>query len=257
MRANRTLQRLRDRQIVVGTMIAECAAPEVVRALARAGFDFVIVDNEHGAFDLEANAGMYRAARTTEMELLVRVPDAQYHLIARTLDAGADGVMVPRVEAAEQARRAVAAIKYPPAGQRGCSQRANHTDQAPEPLREYTEHLNAHTMVIVQIETRAGVERADEIAAVPGVDVALIGPADLSVSLGVPGEIEHPLMEEAIGHVLAAAQRAGAAAGIHWSDAAFVSKWKQRGMRCLMYSTEMGFLADGAQAGAAAIRGPQ
>ena len=254
MKANRTRRLLREGHTVLGTMIGECALPEVVWTLARAGFDFIVVDNEHAPFDLATNAALYRAARATAMEMLVRVPDVQYHLIARTLDAGADGVMVPRIETPEQARQVIEAVKYPPAGRRGCAQRSIHTDLEPISLGQYTDHLNANTMIILQLETRAAIERADEILAVEGVDVALIGPADLSVSLGVAGEIEHPLMEENIGRVLAAAERAGIASGIHWADPAIVKKWRDRGMRCLMYSWEMGFLADGARAAVAEIR---
>ena len=255
MKSNRTKQLLADGQTVVGTMIGEWGALEVVRTLAQAGFDFVIVDNEHAPFSLDCNAQLYRAARTTEMDMLVRVPDAQYHLIARTLDAGADGIMVPRVETPEQAREVVAAVKYPPVGRRGCATRPIYTDLQPVPIKDYVAHLNANTMIILQLETGIACERAEEILAVPGVDVALIGPADLSVSLGVPGEIEHPLMEENIGRVVAAAASAGVASGIHWKVPDIIRKWKARGMRCLMHSGELGFLAAGAKAGVEEIRG--
>jgi 2-keto-3-deoxy-L-rhamnonate aldolase RhmA len=255
MRTNHTQRLLREGHTVLGTMIGEWGAPEVVRTLARAGFDFVVVDNEHAPFDLQTNCALYRAARTTAMDMLVRVPDAQYHLIARTLDAGADGVMVPRIETPEQARQVLDAVKYPPIGRRGCATRPIHTDLEPVALGDYAAHLNANTMVILQLETKAAVERADDILGVPGIDAALIGPADLSVSLGVPGEIEHPLMEDHIARVVEAAQRAGVASGIHWANADIVKHWMQRGMRCIMYSWEMGFLTAGAQAAVTEIRG--
>jgi len=255
MKANRTLRLLREGRTVLGTMIGECSSAEVVRTLAGAGFDFIIVDNEHAPFTLEDNARMYRAARSVGIDLLVRVPDAQYHLIARTLDAGADGVMAPRIETPEQARQAIAAVKYPPRGRRGCAMRAIHTDLEPVSLGAYTEHLNANTMIILQLETRAAIDRADEILAVEGIDVVLIGPADLSVSLGVPGEIAHPLMEQYIGKVVDAAAHAGVASGIHWGDAGIVKQWRDRGMRCIMYSSEMSFLAAGARAAVAEMRG--
>jgi len=255
MKTNRTLALLREGKTALGTMIGECGAADVVGTLARAGFDFIIVDNEHAPFSLEDNARMYRAAKAVGIDLLVRVPDAQYHLIARTLDAGADGIMAPRIETPEQARAAIAAVKYPPVGRRGCATRGIHTDLEPVALGAYTQHMNANTMVILQLETRAAIDRADEILAVPGADVALIGPADLSVSLGVPGEIGHALMEQYIGKVVAAAERAGVASGIHWGDAGVVKKWRDRGMRCLMYSSEMGFLSGGARAAVAEMRG--
>jgi len=254
MKTNRTLALLRAGEMVLGTMIGECALPEVAWTLARAGFDFIIADNEHAPFDLETNSRLYCAARATALDMLVRVPDAQYHLIARTLDAGADGVMVPRIETPEQARAVIEAVKYPPVGRRGAATRAIHTDHQPVSLGQYTDHLNANTMVILQLETRAAVDRADEILAVEGVDVALVGPADLSVSLAVPGEIEHPLMEQYIGKVVDAAAKAGVASGIHWADGRIVKKWRDRGMRCLMYASEMAFLGDGARAASAEMR---
>lgn len=246
MRESKLKAKLRSGQPVLGTMIMDLPLPEVVRAIGRAGFDFVIVDNEHAPTSLERNVGLYREAQACGLDLLVRVPDAEYHLIARTLDAGADGVMVPRVETAEQAQAAVAAAKYPPQGRRGCGQRPVYTQGLPVPLDEYTSHLNANTTVIIQVESVQAVADIGRLARVPGVDVALIGPADLTISLGVPGQVEHELMLQAVARVAAGCREAGIASGIHWSDPAYLRRAQQAGMSVIMCQTDLGLFAQGA-----------
>lgn len=246
MKESTLKSKLAGQQAVVGTMISELACPEVVRALARAGFDFVMVDQEHGPTSLERLAPLYREAAATGVDLLVRVPDAQYHLIARTLDAGADGVMVPRVETVEQAQLAAAATKYPPLGRRGCGQRPLYTGQEPVPVPDYLEHMNRNTTLFVQIESRAALGRLDQILAVPGIDVALMGPADLSISLGVPGQAQDPQMLAAQERLVGTCGRAGVAAGIHWGDRDYLLAAYQAGMRVIMCGNDLGFFASGA-----------
>ena len=222
----------------IGTMIAQFSAPEVGRIIASAGFEFVVIDNEHGAFSLESNLQIIMAARPTGLVSLVRVPDAEYHLIARTLDAGAEGVMVPRVETREAVEQIVAAVKYPPLGQRGYGLRAIHTDRQPVKVGEAAAHMNDNTLIIIQIESRVAGEAIEDLVSVPGVDVALIGPADLSISLGVPGEMEHPAMVEAMQRVVEACNEHGVAAGAHLPTVEAWKPWVERGMRCLLCSTD-------------------
>jgi 2-keto-3-deoxy-L-rhamnonate aldolase RhmA len=226
----------------IGTMIAQFAEPEIGRILAAAGFEFVVIDNEHGAFTLESNLQITIAARPTGLVTVVRVPDAEYHLIARTLDSGAEGVMVPRVETREAVERIVAAVKYPPLGRRGYGLRA---------MPDAIAHVNDNTLIIIQIETLAAVEAIDDLASVPGVDVALIGPADLSISLGVPGQFEHPKMVDAIQRVIDGCKRHGVAAGAHLPTVEAWKPWVKRGMRCLLCSTDENLLES---AGAQTVR---
>lgn len=249
MRENALQAKLHSGATVIGTMISELPCPEVVRAVARAGFDFVVVDNEHGPITLDRDLELYREAKAAGLPMLVRVPDARYDLIARTLDAGADGIMVPRVETAEAARVAVDAAKYPPVGHRGCGQRPVYTEQAAVPLKEYIEHLNRNTTVMLQIESQTALDNLAEIVGTPGVDIALIGPADLSISLGVPGDLASPQMQAAIRRVAEVSNAAGVAGGIHWADAAVLRQAHEAGMRCLMHWGDLGFLGYGMAAG--------
>jgi 2-dehydro-3-deoxyglucarate aldolase/4-hydroxy-2-oxoheptanedioate aldolase len=255
MKANKTKQILRQGGTAVGTMVADFRSPEVAAVLASAGFDFLIIDNEHGPYDLETDHEIIRHARKCGIDAFVRVPDAQYHLIARTLDIGAEGVMVPRVEERATVEEIVAAVKYPPVGRRGYGVRSIITDREPVSMPEAIEFLNANTLIIIQIETARAVENVADLVSVPGVDVALIGPADLSVSLGVPGESEHPKMIEAIQRVVDACQKAGVAASAHLGSVEQLGFWHQRGMRCLVCSTDSGFMHAAARECASALRG--
>jgi 2-keto-3-deoxy-L-rhamnonate aldolase RhmA len=238
MKVNTVKEALKRGEPVVGTMVMECRTPEMGRLLAAAGFDFMIIDTEHSPHTTETVIDMIRAARGCGLTSLVRVPDALYTLIARTLDIGAEGVMVPRVERVETVREVVASVKYPPLGRRGWGVRAIHTDRAPVGVKETIAHLNENSLVIIQIESEEAIDRIEELVGVAGVDVALVGPADLSISLGVAGEFGHPKMVEAMGRVVAACEKAGAAAGAHLMEVEQVKEWMDRGMRCLICSTD-------------------
>jgi 2-keto-3-deoxy-L-rhamnonate aldolase RhmA len=229
----------------IGTMVCDTRTPALARALAVAGFDFFILDTEHGSYSLETVSDLMQMARLSGITPIVRVPDFNYPFIARTLDAGAMGVMVPRVKTRAQVEQIVAAAKYPPMGERGMMNARTNTDYRGMSIKEYGTRANAETMVIVQIETREAVEDIDAILAVPGVDAALMGPADLSVSLGTM-EITHPKVTEYIQRVLDAAVRRGLPAGTHVGDLGMLKQWRDRGMRLLMYSYDFGLMMESA-----------
>src|SRR5437016_4824611 len=150
LKPNKVKQALRRGEPVLGTMLSEARSPGFVWMLANAGFDFVFIDMEHGTYDLSTAADLIKVARLANIVPLVRVPDLAYHLAAAALDAGAMGLMLPRVERREQVEQFVSFIKYPPAGVRGASARRGHTDYGhAEPL-ELVRHMNEHTLVILQ-----------------------------------------------------------------------------------------------------------
>ncbi|MCS6840607.1 MAG: aldolase/citrate lyase family protein [Roseiflexus sp.] len=243
---NHMKQALKNGQPVYGTMLVESASTAYVVMLAHAGYDFICIDMEHGVYDLGEVAGMIRVARLAGLTPLVRIPDLAYDLVARTLDAGAMGIMLPRVETVEQAQTLVRYIKYPPEGVRGAAAGRGHTDYRSVGPRDLVRHMNEHTLVVVQIERVEAVQRADDLFAVPGVDVGLIGPFDLTISLGA-ASMTDPEVEAAIEQVLAAAQRAGIRCGIHSNDPQQVAKWKQRGMTMLMSGSDAQFFSSGAR----------
>ena len=253
MRDNKVRTTLKRGEAVVGTMVQEMRSPAIALLLADAGCDFMFIDMEHGAYTIETVADMIKVARLAGIVPLVRVPDGLYHLIARVLDAGAMGVMVPRVETREAVERAVAALRYPPLGQRGCSTGKGSSDYQRVPLWEHTRHANDNVLAVMQIERRAAVDHIDDLLSVPGVDVALVGPADLTVSLGAPSP-QDPVVQAAIQKVVDAGRRHGVATGIHLRDADQLKAWRDRGMTMLICSTEVDFIRNGARAAVSALR---
>jgi 2-keto-3-deoxy-L-rhamnonate aldolase RhmA len=228
--------------VQLGTGFGQLRSPEIPRLLAAAGFQWAFLDTEHGGFDLETVQDICRVSALCGLSPIVRVADLQYALVARALDCGADGVIFPRVESPELLERAIGWTKFPPAGMRGYGLTATQVEYQPLTFSQIIEHVNANTMVVLQIETRKALEAREELLAVPGIDAVMIGPADLSISLGVPGEFQHPIMVEAMEAVRDSCNRRGIAPGTQTRSAALARFWKERGMRFLGCSNETGML---------------
>ena len=257
MTKNTAKARLREGGTAVGTMVSEMWTEEVAYVLAAAGFDFLVIDTEHGSADTESLQRISRGARSAGIAPLVRVPDIGYPFIARALDAGALGVMVPHVETAADAREIVRCVKYPPVGERGFGLRSAVTDYRGPSVADAIAWSNAETMIMAQVESRRCLDHLDEIAAVPEIDVLLIGPTDLSISLGVPGQMLHPTMLEAYRHVVATATRHSRVAGIHPSDIKVVQQGRDLGMRLLMYASDVRLLLGAGRQAVEALRPPR
>ncbi len=234
--------RLRAGETLIGTMVQEVRTPAIAQILKQVGFDFFMLDMEHGAYTLETAAEIIRAARLAGIAPLVRVAGPQYELIGRILDQGAVGVMLPRVERPADVELLVQSIKYPPLGRRGMSSDAPHSGYDFRPLAEFVRINNEDTIAIAQIERKAAIESIDAILSVPGVDVALVGPEDLSVSLGL-GEPDLPgRLDAAIETMMAAAGRHGVVSAIHMASVDALQAWLAKGMGLVMYSSDLGFL---------------
>jgi 2-dehydro-3-deoxyglucarate aldolase/4-hydroxy-2-oxoheptanedioate aldolase len=188
------------------------------------------------------------------MSPIVRVADMQYALVARALDCGAQGVIFPRVESPELLQQAVSWTKFPPVGVRGFGLAATHVEYERAAIPQVLAHQNENTMVVLQIETRLAVDRRDELLSVPGLDAVLIGPVDLSISLGVAGDFEHPKMVEAMEKVRDSCVKHGVAPGTHTRTLALAKFWKERGMIFLGSGSETGFLFDKASETVAGLR---
>jgi 2-keto-3-deoxy-L-rhamnonate aldolase RhmA len=254
MRANFLRSQLGSGKPVIGTMIEEISSPFIVHILANAGYDFVFIDMEHGRFGQEEAANLIQTFRLTPMTCLVRVPDNQYHLIARILDAGAEGIMVPRISTRQEVEAVVQSVRYPPIGQRGLSVTRGHNNYERGDAQTFAEHANRENLVIIQIERREAVEDVDSLLSVPGVDVALIGPVDLSISLGLPLDFSHPDLVKAIQRVVTACQRHNVIAGIHTRNLQALAYWHQQGMLMLCSSSELDMLIDSSKELAHAMR---
>ena len=188
----------RSRDVKIGHFIVEFATPGIGQILKGAGCDFALFDTEHSGFSFETIKSVLRYMQAADLPTIVRVPSMEYNHIARAADMGAEGVMVPMVSTADQARDVVNSIKYHPEGGRGVALGIAHDRYVGGPVLDKLAAANKRTTVFAQIETAEGVANADEIAAVKGVDCLWIGHFDLSSSLGIPGEFEHRLFKNAV-----------------------------------------------------------
>jgi 2-keto-3-deoxy-L-rhamnonate aldolase RhmA len=245
LRENPIKHTLRQGRVVLGTMISEMRSPAVGLIMAGAGFDFMFIDMEHGAYTIETVADLIKVARLAGIAPLVRVPDPAYFLLSRPLDAGAMGLMIPRVEDVATVEHIVRSVKFPPRGSRGVSTFKGHSDYSHVDTREFTRFQNDETLVILQIERRRAIEQIEDIAAVPGVDVCLIGPNDLTLALGAESHRD-PIVVAAIERVIAACDTVGIASGIHTGDVEELGMWMRKGMRMITCSNDTAFLSSGA-----------
>jgi len=212
MFANKLKRKLADGQVIVGSFVFIPSA-KLTEIISLAGFDYVVIDMEHGPVDIQSAEDMVRAAELAGATPIVRVAHNTPHLILRALDIGAQGLHVPEINDAESARQMVASTKYGPEGHRGLAgvRAAKYGMQSS--LAEYAASANRETMVIAHIENVKAVERLDDLLGVEGIDVYYLGPADLSNSMGIPGQTKDPrvvnLVEETIKRIVAAGKVAG------------------------------------------------
>jgi 4-hydroxy-2-oxoheptanedioate aldolase len=237
MRLNATKKRLLDGDCVFGCFI-RYPDPGLCELLALQGFDFLVLDAEHGTIEPRDCENMVRAAELRGATPIVRVPANQPPVILRYLDTGAQGVHVPLVASAADADAAVRSVKYWPRGARGLAgvRAASYGQEGP--LGDYVSQANEETLVVIQIETREALEQVPEIAATDGVDVVFIGPTDLSQALGVPGQPTHPNVEEAFDEIIRGVSGSRAAIGVLAADEAGVRAWQERGARYIAVTVD-------------------
>jgi 2-dehydro-3-deoxyglucarate aldolase len=252
--ARRLRQRLNIGDVVLGSWLSLGSGP-VAEIMARAGFDFLVIDMEHSPTSIETAADLIRIIDLNGCSPLVRVTSNDRHLIKRVLDSGAHGVIVPNVQSAEEAAEAVAATRYSPKGHRGVG--LHRAQGYGNEFHEYQAAADGGILVAVQIESEQAVLNISNILAVEGVDAVLIGPYDLSSDLGSPGDFTSPEFVEALESVLDAARSAGVATGFHLvePDPDQLMNYAAQGHRFLIYSVDMRILAIGAQIGATALEG--
>jgi len=232
------------------------ASPIAAEALACAGFDFLVVDGEHSPADTMDTIALLQAIAAGGSQPVVRVAENAAWLAKRALDAGSPTLLFPMVASADDARRAVASIRYPQQGRDGIRGVAVVVRAARFGLLpDYVHEANAAACAIVQIESAAGVAAADEIAAVDGVDALFVGPADLAASLGHLGDSGNAEVQRAIDRVLAAAQRRRRAAGIFAGSAAEATAYVARGFSLVALAADVVWLLAGARQALAAVRG--
>lgn len=254
MKPNRFKQVLSEGRVPVGHMLWEFTTRGIAKILESAGVDFVLIDMEHTACDVGSTADVIAWLKATSIAPFVRVPQGLYHFLARAMDSGALGVMVPDVRSASQAEEIVKAVKYAPQGARGVGLGTAHTDYlAPDPAA-YFEESNRNTTVICQIESTQGLDRVDAIAATQGVDVLWVGHFDLTQSMGIPGQFQAPAFLEALQWVVAAARRHGKAAGIQPFNPQQAERWLALGFNVISWGTDVAVYQRALQAEIAVLR---
>lgn len=247
MAINLVKRALKEGKVQYGTNFGQFRSQDVLKIFAQAGFHWAFVDCEHGGFDLETVQDLCRLAPFVGFTPILRVADLQYSLVARSLDVGAQGIIFPRVESPELLEKAVSWCKFPPVGIRGFGLNAFHFNHEPLSMPEMIDHLNAETLVVLQIETKKALDAREELLAVPGIDAVMIGPADLSISLGCPGEFQSPLVVDAMEAIKESCNKRGIAPGTQTRTLKMARFWKERGMRFLGCSSDTGMLFDRAK----------
>ncbi len=247
-------RRLAAGEFLVGTWLT-FLDPGVAELLAGSGYDFLVVDMEHGVADAAHLQTLCIAARAGGSAILARIGGNEPVRIMHALDVGASGVIVPQIRSVADAKRAVAWCRYPPTGLRGAA--ARRPSDYGRRTREYFSVADATVLCCVQIETREALDALDDILAVPGLDALLIGPNDLAAALGHLGEAGHPEVEEAIADVLARAHRRGLPIGYVSAspDPAPAVARRKQGFSFVTVGVDFAFLAAGADAALAAVRG--
>ncbi|MGH9338287.1 MAG: HpcH/HpaI aldolase family protein [Acidobacteriota bacterium] len=239
MKPNLLRQRLQEGTIPVGHMVIEFGTRGLAKILESSKVDFVLLDMEHSGIELERIADLIAWLKATPVTPIVRVPTCLYHFVARCMDAGAMGIMAPNVESAEQARSLVSSVKYAPQGRRGLGLGTAHNDYVAPDSASYMNEANANTSVICQIESVTGVANLEEIAATPGVDVLWLGHFDLSSSMGIVGQFNHPEFVRALTRVPEIARRFGQAAGIQPGTHEQAQAWMRLGYNVISMGSDI------------------
>jgi 2-keto-3-deoxy-L-rhamnonate aldolase RhmA len=235
-------KRVLSGECIYGTMIRQARDPGAPAIFAAAGFDFVFIDMEHGNYSMETVADLIRGAKSSGIATIIRVPHLETFFISRVLDAGAEGIMVPMTSTRQQAEEIVRFSKYTPLGQRGFGTQTGQTDYKPLKASEFMKEANENTLIVAQIETREAIENIEAILDVEGIDVGLIGPNDLSISMGIPDQMGSEIITKAIDKVVESAKKKGKASGIHIGNIEAIKKWRTKGMTVLAFSTDIGFM---------------
>lgn len=205
-------ERLARSELTIGSWIT-LGHPAIAEIMASAGFDWLVLDMEHSVIELSEAQAIIQVLDKQQCPAIVRLTSNHPDQIKRVMDAGATGVMIPMIKSAEDARAAVSSVYYPPQGRRGVGLARAQGYGAH--FQEYRQWLIANAIIVVMIEHIEAVEQIDAILAVPGIDAYIIGPYDLSGSMGKPGELDHPQVQDAIQHILNAGKRLQKPGGIH------------------------------------------
>lgn len=255
MKHNAVLELWRQGKPAVGTWATLCDHPKLMRLLATAGMDFVIIEMEHTDFTLKQVCAQAMVARALDLTPIVRPPGHGHHDLTRPLDSGAQGLLLPAIDTPEQLEGIMHAVKYHPRGERILNSRGAHTDYLKySNTADQLAEINAETVMIAMVESQRSLDTLPEIVTVKGLDAIMIGPDDLSQNLGVPGEMAHPKMEAARERVIEVAEAAGVPWGFSCQSVADGERWLERGMRWLPFANDAAVMFNAFSEAASALK---
>ncbi len=253
---NHTKRRLAAGGVALGMGVRQSRTVDVASVARSCDFDWLFIDMEHSSLNLDTAAQIAMAALAVGITPLVRVPGPEHHHASRILDTGAQGIVLPHVDAPDEAQRVVSHCKYPPVGRRSIGGPQPQLGFRPVPVEETLRLVNDETLVVVMLETPAGIANAEAIAAVDGVDVLLIGTNDLCAELGIPGKFTDAKVEDAYRKVIAACKKHGKFPGMGGVyDPPVMERYIRFGMRFILSGSDLAFMMAGARERAGALRG--
>jgi 4-hydroxy-2-oxoheptanedioate aldolase len=246
-------QAFTEGQTLVGTWLNGPNLAQV-ETIGYAGFDFIVLDTEHSSYDIAGCENLVRAADAAQFPALIRVPENKPTPVAKALEYGAQGIVVPHVSSKEEASAAVKNAHYAPVGVRGAAPTVRGARYGQTPWPDYLAQAKAETLVVLQIEGKAGIENLDAIMAVDGVDVLFVGPFDLSESLGISGQLDHPLLLDTVGEVVRRAREKNIALGIWMPTPEQAGPWIERGVQMITVANNDMIFFKGCQSYAGQIK---
>ena len=241
-------QCVQNGEVVLGTFLVELTAPGVVEILAAAGLRFVLIDAEHGTYNLDQIRRLLDMAAKTRTASLARLTIDDRGTVTKVMDAGAQGIVFPQIRTMDEVRRAVELTKYPPLGRRGFHTMRPHTDFGKRGDAAFLRQANESNITAIQIETVEAVELIEPIAATEGVDMLYVGPGDLSLNLGCVGELNDPRVQQAIERVGRQCRAHGKIAGCHIGDVSVLPGLREKGIQVFGYSAALRILKEGVEA---------
>jgi 4-hydroxy-2-oxoheptanedioate aldolase len=239
MKPNKLKKKILSGQPVFGSFILIPEA-SIVEVLAYAGFDFAVLDLEHTTYDIKDVTTLIRAAEANEITPIVRIGEKNYYSISRVLDAGAQGVMIPHIMDAKDAKKMIEITKYPPLGTRPSCTGVRANQYASSNFLQHVQQSNENLLFMALIEDISAVDKINQILEVPGIDVVIPGPGDLSTSMNIPGGFEHPSVIGKIEKVLhSTVKKKSVCAGMYVSAVEQAARWLKLGAKVILYSMDV------------------
>jgi len=235
-------------------VFSKAGDPAFIEIMGYSGFDFVILDMEHGPNSLDNMQNLIRAAQLTNIIPIVRVKEDNHSLIASVLDIGAAGIQVPHIKCVEDLKEILNMAKFSPLGMRGMCRYVRAADYSSISGTDYFKYAN-ESLVIIQIEGKEGINNLDSIIEHGGFDILFIGPYDLSQSLGIPGQVEHPLVENTVKDIVRKCSEKNIIVGNFNDTVSIAKKWTSLGIRYISYSVDVGIFSDGCKRAISSLKG--